>query len=67
VHGCSEQTTEIVIPFYTTWIIQVIKLWRMKCVGYVACMRQKRNVHSLLGKPEGRWEDNIKLDVTCTG
>jgi hypothetical protein len=44
----------------------------MRCIGYVACMGEKRNAcRNLVGKPEGkrplrrqrhRWEDNIKVD-----
>jgi hypothetical protein len=54
-------------------IIRIIKLRRMRWVGHVARMGQKRNVYRLLvGKPEGkrplgrprrRWMDNIKMDI----
>jgi hypothetical protein len=58
-------------------IIRIIKLRRMRWVGHVARMREKRNVYRLLvGKPEGRrplgrprrrWIDNIKKDLLEIG
>jgi hypothetical protein len=37
-------------------VTRVIKARRMRWVGHVARMGQKRNAHRLLvGKPEGRW------------
>jgi hypothetical protein len=58
-------------------IIWVIKTRRMRWVGHVACMGQRRNAYrALLGKPEGekllrrpshRWEDNVKMDFKETG
>jgi len=54
-------------------IIQVIKSRRMKWVGHVAHMGERRGAcRVLVGKPEGkrllgrpryRWEDNIKMDL----
>jgi hypothetical protein len=54
-------------------IIRIIKSRRMRWVGDVARMGEKRNVYSLLvGKPEGkrplgrprcRWVDNIRMDL----
>jgi hypothetical protein len=54
-------------------IIRIIKSRRMKWVGHVARMREKRNAYRLLvGKPEGkrplgrprrRWVDNIRMDL----
>jgi hypothetical protein len=54
-------------------IIRIIKSRRMRWVGHVARMREKRNVYRLLvGKPEGRrplgrprrrWIDNIKINL----
>jgi hypothetical protein len=51
----------------------MIKSRRMRWVGYVARMREKRNSYRILvGKPKGkrsllrprrRWVDNIKLDL----
>jgi hypothetical protein len=60
--------------YYSSNIIRIIKLRRMRWVGLVAGMREKRNVCRLLvGKPEGkrplgkprhRWVDNIKMDLS---
>jgi len=57
-------------------IVRVIK-WRMRWMGHVACMDEKRGVYRILvGKPEGkrpigrprcRWEDNIKIDLQRVG
>jgi hypothetical protein len=59
-------------------IVQVIKTRRVRWVGHVACMRERRGIYRVLvGKPEGkrplrrpglRWEENIKMalqDVGC--
>jgi hypothetical protein len=58
-------------------IIGIIKSKRMRWVGHVARMGEKRNVYRLLvGKPEGRrplgrprsrWIDNIKMDLLGIG
>jgi hypothetical protein len=58
-------------------IIRIIKSRRIRWVGHVAQMGEKRNVYSLLvGKPEGerplerrrrRWMDNIKMDLLVIG
>jgi len=58
-------------------IIQVIKSRRMKWVGHVSHMRERRGeCRVLVGKPEGkrplgrpryRWEDNIKMDLQEVG
>jgi hypothetical protein len=58
-------------------IIWVIKSRRMRCVGHVACMGERRGAYRVLvGKPEGqrpvgrprcRWEDNIKMDLQEVG
>jgi hypothetical protein len=58
-------------------IIRIIKSRRMKWVGHVARMGEKRNVYRLLvGKPEGkrplgrprrRWIDNSKIDLLEIG
>jgi hypothetical protein len=57
--------------------IRIIKSRRMRWVGHVARMGEKRNVYGLLvGKPDGkrplgrprrRWIDNIKLDLLVIG
>jgi hypothetical protein len=55
----------------------VIKSRKMRWVGYVALMGERRGVYRVLvGKPEGkrplgrrrrRWEDNIKMDLQEVG
>ena len=61
-------------------IVQVIKLRRIRWVGHVAHMGERRGVQRVLvrkpegkrplGRPRHRWEDNIKMDfqeVGCRG
>jgi hypothetical protein len=58
-------------------IIRIIKSRRMRWVGHVARMGERRSVYRLLvGKPEGkrplgrprrRWMDNIKMDLLEIG
>jgi hypothetical protein len=58
-------------------IIRIIKSRRMRWVGHVARMGEKRNAYRLLvGKPEGkrplgrprrRWVDNIRRDLEEVG
>jgi hypothetical protein len=58
-------------------IVRVITSRRMRSVGHVASMGERRCVYRVLvGKPEGkkplgrrrhRWEDNIKLDLRDIG
>jgi len=58
-------------------IVRVIKSRRMRWVGHVACMGERRGVYKVLvGKPEGkrlrgrprrRWEDNIKMALLEVG
>jgi hypothetical protein len=58
-------------------IIRVTKSGRMRLVGHVAQMREKRNAYRLLvGKPEGkrplgrprrRWVNNIRMDLAEVG
>jgi hypothetical protein len=58
-------------------IIRIIKSRRMRWVGHVARMGEKKNVYRLLvAKPEGkrllgrprfRWIDNIKMDLSEIG
>jgi hypothetical protein len=53
--------------------LKIIKSRRMRWVGHVARMGEKRNAYRILvGKPEGkrplgrqrcRWVDNIKMDL----
>jgi hypothetical protein len=54
-------------------IVRVIKWRRMRWVGNVAHMRERRGVYRVLvGKPEGKrslgrprrkWENNVKMDL----
>ena len=54
-------------------IILVIISRRMKWVGQVACMGERRSAYRILvgrsegrrtlGRPRHRWEDNIKVDL----
>jgi hypothetical protein len=58
-------------------IIRMVKSSRMRWVGYVAQMGEKRNAYKILvGKPEGKrplgrprrkWLYNIKVDLRETG
>jgi hypothetical protein len=58
-------------------IIRVIKSRRLRWVGHVARMGERRGAYrALVGKPEGRrplgrprctWEDNIKMDLREVG
>jgi hypothetical protein len=58
-------------------IFKIIKSRRMRWLGHVARMGEKRNAYRILvGKPEGkrtlriprrRWEDNIKMDLREIG
>jgi hypothetical protein len=58
-------------------IIRIMKSRRMRWVGHVARMGEKRNMYRLLvGKPEGKrplgrprrgWIDNIKMDLLEIG
>jgi len=58
-------------------LVQVIKSRRMRWVGHVACMGERRDeCRVLVGKPEGkrplqrprcRWEDNIMMDLQEVG
>jgi hypothetical protein len=54
-------------------IVQVIKLRRVRWVGHVVRMGERRGIYRVLvvkpegkrplGKPRHRWEDNIKMDL----
>jgi hypothetical protein len=58
-------------------IIREIKSWRMRWVGHVAHMGERRNSYGILvGKPEGKrqlrrprhsWEVNIRMDLRGMG
>jgi hypothetical protein len=62
------------------FIVWVIKSRRMRWAGYVEHMEERRGVYRILvgkpeekrpfGRPERRWEDNIKMyhqEVGCGG
>jgi hypothetical protein len=65
------------VLYSTLNIIWVIKTRRIRWMGHVACISQRRKAHrAVLGKPEGekllrgsryRWEDNVKMDFKETG
>jgi hypothetical protein len=76
--GWRKLHNEELLNFYSSpSIIRIIKLRRIRWVGHVARMGEKRNVYKLLvGKPEGkrplgrprrRWMDNIKMDLLEIG
>ena len=56
--------------------VRVIKLKRIKWVGHVACMGERRGIYRVLvgktegrrplGRPRHRW-DNIKMDLQEVG
>jgi hypothetical protein len=58
-------------------IIRIIKVRRMRWVGHVARMGEKRNAYRLLvgipegrralGRPRRRWVDNTRMDLTEVG
>jgi hypothetical protein len=58
-------------------IVMVIKSRRIRWVGHVARMGERRSVHRVLvgrlegkralGRPRCRWEDNIKMDFSEAG
>jgi hypothetical protein len=55
----------------------MIKSRRMRCIGHVARMGEKRNAYRILvrkpegkrplGRPRCRWVDNIKMDLREIG
>jgi hypothetical protein len=65
------------ILYSSPHIIRMIKSRRIRLVGHVARMGEKRNAYRILvGKPERkrplerprrRWEDNIKMDLREIG
>jgi hypothetical protein len=58
-------------------IIRIMKSRRMRWMGHVARMGEKRNAYRLLGGklegrrpleiPRGRWVDNIRIDLVEVG
>jgi hypothetical protein len=73
-HGTSYILKQVLLKFIFALII---KARRMRWVGYVARMGEKRNAYRLsVGKPEGRrplrrprrrWLDNIRTDLVEVG
>jgi len=63
--------------YFSPSIVRVIKWRRMRWVGHVARMGEKRGVYRVLvgipenkrplGRPRHRWEDNIKMDLQEVG
>ena len=62
---------------YSPNIFRVTKSRRMRWVGHLACMRERRGLYSVLvwrrertrslGRPRRRWEDNIKMYLQGVG
>ena len=45
-------------------IVRVIKSRRMRWAGHVARIGEERGAYRILvGKPEGKWVDNIRMDL----
>jgi hypothetical protein len=69
--------TELHNLYSSPSIIRIIKSRRMRWVGYVARMGEKKNVYRLLvgkpwgkrpqGRPRHRWIENIKMDLLEIG
>ena len=70
----SEELHDLYSSPNITW---VIKSRRMRWVGHIACMGERRGVYRvlvgkpeakrLLGKPRHRWQDIIKIDLQEVG
>jgi hypothetical protein len=55
IGGCRKVHNEELHNFYSSPNIIRMKSKRMKLVGHVACMEEKRNAYRILvGKPEGK-------------
>ena len=71
------QNAELSVLCSSPNIIRVIKSRRMKWAGHVARMAERRGVYRVfvgklegkrpLGRPRGRWEDNVKTDLQKVG
>jgi hypothetical protein len=58
-------------------IVRVIKSWKIRRAGQVACMAEMKNAYKILvGKPEGKrelrrprlgWDDSIRMDPWAGG
>jgi hypothetical protein len=63
--------------YFSSNIIRVIKSRRIRRTGHVARMGERRGAYRVLvrkhegerplGRPRGRWEDNIKIDLQEVG
>ena len=66
-------TEELNYLYCSPNIVSVIKSRRMRWVGHVACMDERKGVYKVLvgkperkrppGRPSRRWENNIKMDL----
>jgi hypothetical protein len=66
--GCRKLYNEELHNLYSSpSIIRIIKSRRMRWVGHVARMGEKRNVYRPLGRPRSRWIDNIKMGLLELG
>ena len=71
------QNEELNDLYYSSNVVRVIKLRRMKWVGHIAYVGEKKGVHRVLvgklegkrplGRPRHRQEDNIKMDPQEVG
>jgi len=69
---CSNRHVSATLPAVGVNKLRVTKSRRMRWVGHVARMRDKRGVFRVLvgkpvgkrppGRPRRKWEDNIKID-----
>ena len=79
MHGATIkiQNYELYDLYSSPNIVRVIKSRRMRWVGHVACMGEKRCIYRVLvgnpdgkkpfGRPRHRWEDNNKMDLQEVG
>jgi len=71
------QNTELNDLYYSPYIVQVIKLRKMRWVWHVVHMGESRVVYWVwvgkfegkrpFGRPMHRWKDNIKMDLQEVG
>ena len=63
--------------YHSSNIVRVIKFRRLRWTGHVARMEEDRSAFKILtgeptgkrplGRPRGRWENNIKMDLAEIG